>query len=202
MGRVSSTPLPLTRRVGHIEAIDNNADNVLPTTALAACSPDPQSIVVAAVGYDLLLRVANWTEKGRKQWLPPAGVGDEGELLCPHTDIAVAWNPITKSVEVLATANDASLCLYELREDPRTKGWKATGNRKQLAPAPPVAGRIPQRRSVRRRRPRCRQWSPQSICRPGAELQQERPSADRSTLQLPARICGTRILHQPCRCYA
>ena len=112
---------PRLRRAGH-RRIDTQDNRLLPTTALAVASPDPSTLVVAAVGYDLRLHVAAWSAASGL-WQVPSPVGNE--LLCPHTDLAAAWNPDRLRVEVLALAHDLRVCLYELSS--HGTGWAATG---------------------------------------------------------------------------
>lgn len=111
------------------QAIDTDYDRLLPTTAISACSPRPDAIFVTGVGYDLKLNVFNWTSKGGNRWMQPYEIGANTDLLCAHTDLAAAWNPITRNVEVLATANDATLCWYDLHENPQTSKWELAGSR-------------------------------------------------------------------------
>jgi hypothetical protein len=112
---------------GH-QVIGRKPDELLPTSAIAACSPASDTIVVATVGYDLQLHVACWTTKGNKYWIEPYAVGTVDHLLCAHTDLAMAWNPSSQKVEVLATTNDLKICLYQLKEDPATHRWLPDNN--------------------------------------------------------------------------
>lgn len=125
---------------GH-HPIPSDAGNLLlPTTALAACSPAQDTIVVAGVGYDLRLRVAFWKPRGSVYWTPPYAVGKDTDLLAAHTDLAVAWNKWTQKVEVLATSNDLNLCIYELAGGSPTGPWRPTsGTRSVLEFSPPSA---------------------------------------------------------------
>jgi hypothetical protein len=98
---------------------------LLPTSHLASVSPDPGTILVFGVGFDLRLHVARWSSPG--PWVGPTPLGGDEDLLAAHSDVAAVWNPARLTCEVLAVANDLSLCLYQLASTGVT--WALTGNR-------------------------------------------------------------------------
>jgi hypothetical protein len=115
------------------QAIGRDPDALLPTTALAAVSPDPDSLVVVGVGYDLRLRVCSWTSRGGPKWTGPYVVGNEDELLAAHTDLSIAWNALDQVVQILAVSDTLRVCLYRLRpKDPTWATWETTASRSVL----------------------------------------------------------------------
>ena len=102
-----------------------NPEALLPTSNLAALSPDPTTILVFGVGFDLHLHLARWSSPG--PWVGPTPIGGDDELLAAHGDIAAAWNPARLTCEVLAVTNDLGLCLYQFSSTGTS--WVATGPR-------------------------------------------------------------------------
>ena len=113
-------------------------DALLPTTNLAAMSPDQNTLLVFGIGYDLRLQLAVWTNPG--PWVGPAAVGRDDELLAAHTDLAVVWNPRQNVCEVIAVGNDLTLCLYQVARNPG--GWTTSKPRSILFTAPVGANRL------------------------------------------------------------
>ncbi len=131
-------------RSGHRQ-IGTGPDELLPTTALSAVSPDidANTVLVFGVGYDLQLCVAYWSA-ATGIWSPPHPVGAQDiadNRLCPHTDLAAAWNPHLGVVEVLAVTDDLRLCVYQLRN---RGGWDATARRSIVfTPTSPGSRTVP-----------------------------------------------------------
>lgn len=126
------------------QPIGKRDTELLPTTALAACSPASDTIVVAGVGYDLKLQLACWTTIGDLYWTSPYPVGHDDDLLSAHTDLAIAWNKWTRQVEVLAISNNLDPCLYELTDAMQRMWLPTSGTRTSFEyAASPQAGQIP-----------------------------------------------------------
>jgi hypothetical protein len=105
-----------------------NPEILLPTTHLAAVSPNPDTLLVFGVGFDLRLHIASWTSPG--PWTAPQPLGGPQEMLAAHTDVAAVWNPARQVCELIAVGNDLTLWLYQIGSTGRS--WSAAVPRVSL----------------------------------------------------------------------